>query len=204
MAESVEFGDGRLPEQFWSRVTITDTGCWLWTGSIGRNGYGRCSRKFGHTYAHRAIYISLIAAIPIALDVDHLCHVPSECRERNRCPHRRCVNPAHLEATTPRVNVLRSGGVAAHNATKTECPKGHPLSGDNLMLDGRRRTCRICKYNSKHQWYATHREETLAMYQRAHEKVRADPERYAKHLQWQKDYDARRRPRQTKAMAQGR
>ncbi len=37
---AVEFGDARLPERFWQKVTPCPmTGCWLWTGSHV-DGYG--------------------------------------------------------------------------------------------------------------------------------------------------------------------
>lgn len=42
-------------------------------------------------------------------------------------------------------------GVAASNAAKTHCPKGHPLFGDNLYIkptvkgQGFERRCRKCK-----------------------------------------------------------
>lgn len=50
-------------------------------------------------YAHRLSYELFVGPIPDGYELDHLC--------RNRG----CVNPAHLEAVTHRVNVLR--GLAA-------------------------------------------------------------------------------------------
>lgn len=72
--------------------------------------------------------------IPEGLVIDHLC--------RNRG----CVNPDHLEAVTQRENILRGEGLAAANARKTHCPKGHPYSGENLYVvpSSGRRQCRIC------------------------------------------------------------
>ena len=115
--------------------TIRTDGCWHWTGSL-RNGYGRM-KAFGRFHeAHRLSYGHFVGPIPVGLELDHLC--------RNRS----CVNPAHLEPVTRRVNVLRGESPAADNANKTHCHKGHPLSGDNLRVrpaGGRMvRSCRTC------------------------------------------------------------
>jgi hypothetical protein len=69
------------------------------------------------------------------LTLDHLC--------RNKA----CVNPAHLEPVTNRENVLRGVGLSAENARKTHCKRGHPLSGDNVVVSkgGRKRRCVACE-----------------------------------------------------------
>lgn len=61
------------------------------------------------------------------------------------CRNRKCVNPDHLEAVTINENIKRGIGTAAINFHKTECIRGHTLTGDNLYLtnDGRRQ-CRKC------------------------------------------------------------
>ncbi|MDE1854509.1 MAG: HNH endonuclease [Thaumarchaeota archaeon] len=85
--------------------------------------------------AHRFSYQLLIGQIPAGLTLDHLC--------RNRG----CVNPAHLQAVSNRENLLRGKGWSGLNSRKTHCPKGHPLSGDNLSprwLKKGRRVCLTC------------------------------------------------------------
>ena len=68
------------------------------------------------------------------LVIDHLCR------------HTSCVNPSHLEAVTPGENTLRGYGPTAMNARKTECVRGHSLSGDNLYVDpDGNRGCRACR-----------------------------------------------------------
>ena len=43
-----------LEERFWTRVQKTE-GCWLWTGQIESNGYGRIAGPGGRMLmAHRA------------------------------------------------------------------------------------------------------------------------------------------------------
>lgn len=129
---------------FWRRVTKTgDNGCWLWTGERKPDGYGRC--RFYHNspdheryYVHRYAYLQLVGPIPEGLVIDHLCRVHN------------CVNPAHMEPVTNAENIKRglweSAGGAAINRTKTQCPRGHPYSGSNLIIEraGSRR-CRTCE-----------------------------------------------------------
>lgn len=111
--------------------------CWDWTGPIGANGYGvhafQRNGRYTSTSAHRAVWEALVGPIPAGLQIDHLCRRTT------------CCNPAHLEPVPPKVNVARSGGVAAINSAKTHCPLGHELRGDNLLESAGRRICRACK-----------------------------------------------------------
>ncbi|MFE5301833.1 HNH endonuclease signature motif containing protein [Streptomyces sp. NPDC056632] len=129
-----------------SRVTKTDT-CWLWSGTLTKDGCG--SFRFGLTNAaHRASYLLFVGPIPEGLQVDHVCHNWDEtCAGGDTCRHRRCVNPAHLEAVTKRDNVLRGKTIAAIAAAKTHCPEGHPYDEANTIFrnsDGAR-VCRACR-----------------------------------------------------------
>lgn len=81
---------------------VTETGCWLWTGTVGSNGYG----QFGHDYklqsAHRASYERHVGKVPKGLYVLHKCDV------------KLCVNPAHLYVGTAldnRQDAIRRGRV---------------------------------------------------------------------------------------------
>lgn len=121
-----------IPAVLASKFSVSDSGCWEWTASRFKStGYG----AYRGRNAHRAVYRAAVGPIPEGLDLDHLC--------RNRG----CVNPAHLEPVTHRVNLLRGETIVAANAAKTHCRHGHPLAGDNLYVrpDGKGRDCRECR-----------------------------------------------------------
>src|SRR5580765_9084 len=94
-------------DRFWLLVERSDS-CWNWQGSISPKGYGRFRASQG-SLAHRYAYELLIGRVPEGLILDHPC--------RNL----KCVNPAHLEPVTHRVNLLRGVGIAAICARKIHC-----------------------------------------------------------------------------------
>ena len=138
--------NARELERFWSKVDKSGD-CWLWTAStFPSGGYGQFnvgSKKLGTrrpARAHRYAYEALIGPIPDGLQLDHLCREPL------------CVNPAHLEPVTQKVNILRGVGWAAVNARKSHCDEGHPLSGSNLArTSGGGRRCRLCANNGQNR-----------------------------------------------------
>lgn len=123
--------------KFMARVTIMDSKCWEWKHPRTRHGYGIFSIGRDTILAHRLSYWWHVGPIPEGLTLDHLCRNTS------------CVNPAHLEAVSATVNILRGFGPPAVNARKTHCKNGHPLDGDNLGYSPLgHRHCRLCHNKS--------------------------------------------------------
>lgn len=132
-----------LDERFWSKVNKTDT-CWMWTAAKV-SGYGIFAMLGKNFQAHRLAYADahdgLTASLPM---LDHVCH-DNACPGGVTCPHRACVNPAHLIPTTHRANLLRSPQtLAAQFAAKTHCPQNHPYDEANTYIYKGRRICREC------------------------------------------------------------
>ena len=132
-------------ERFWSKVQMLPCGgCWIWTASTTDQGYGhfyigKVNGVKRTKAVHRIAYESEVGPVPNGMTLDHLC--------RNRA----CVNPAHLEPVSRGENVLRGQSPSAKAARKTECVRGHSLTGDNLYIrpDGGGRQCRTCNRERK-------------------------------------------------------
>lgn len=134
-------------QRFWPRVNKTDT-CWLWTGSLVGEGYGRITDDNGRSaFVHRFAYELLVGPVPGGKQLDHLCRV------------RACVNPTHLEPVTRRENILRGVSPQAENARKTYCDNGHALEGYNVYRSAMGRSCRVCRNAAARRYRDGHREQ---------------------------------------------
>lgn len=120
-------------------IPVTESGCFLWIGTINKNGYGKLSySRNGKRYvkwAHRVSYETYVGKIPEGLDLDHKCRV--------RC----CINPNHLEPVTRSENSKRgiSGEVVRERRKNVHfCKNGHLYSDENVRKN-KHSNARVCK-----------------------------------------------------------
>jgi hypothetical protein len=113
-----------------------DTGCWVWTRRVDKNGYGRAAES---ELAHRRSYRENVGELATNEPLDHLC--------RNR----RCVNPDHLEPVTTLENNLRSFEARGIDRNRQTCSYGHDMSDAYVEATGRRK-CRECRRIWAREW----------------------------------------------------
>jgi len=105
------------------------TPCRVYAGAKTGKGYGSIGRGSGGKAVHVLVYEHVHGPVPRGYQVHHRCEQPD------------CHEPLHLIALTPLQHK------AEHH--RSHCKRGHPLSGDNLMLVHRSsglidRRCRAC------------------------------------------------------------
>jgi hypothetical protein len=123
-----------LGERFWSKVQKTD-GCWLWTATHTRKGYGLYSLKYDtqrkgdphvKAMAHRLAYEELVGSIPKNMFVCHRCDNPG------------CVNPAHLflgSALTNAQDAIAKGRLEGRMiGRKSASTYKKPMASDNVPI----------------------------------------------------------------------
>lgn len=79
-----EFVKQTSKDRFLAKVRIDEVGCWIWTASKYRNGYGGFSLDGKMISACHAAHMLFIGPIPNGQVVRHICDI------------KLCVNPRHL------------------------------------------------------------------------------------------------------------
>lgn len=120
--------------KFYEKVKIVKVGCWEFTGSKDKKGYGIFSLN-KESRAHRVAWMLHFGPIPKGLSVCHSCDNPG------------CVNPSHLWLGTQADNMRdRDSKKRQWNIKKTHCIRGHALDGKNLIISKHgKRNCHKCK-----------------------------------------------------------
>ncbi len=122
---------------------VDENGCWIW--QLGLTGPGKTQDlKYGQKWdkekqkqvrAHKWYYEQVKGSVPEGMWLYHLCRV---CK---------CVNPDHLEAVTPRENIM-----SGDHVQKKYCKNGHARVSENQFVEKSGRTrCRPCvnKWNAE-------------------------------------------------------
>jgi hypothetical protein len=82
-----------VAERFSRNIQPDNRGCWIWTGTRDRLGYGRFGLNGRQPGAHRISWELHRGDIPSGMNVCHQCDVPN------------CVNPDHLFLGTQKDNL---------------------------------------------------------------------------------------------------
>lgn len=149
-----------------ARGVVRDGECLLAQGARTSMGYVRVGSRRTQRYAHRVAYEVWHGPIAAGMNVDHECHNAAarhgECAGGPTCPHRSCVNPAHLGLLDWKENLATSpltthggaeGPLGAIHRAKTACPRGHPYDDANTIRYRGARGCRECRRDKDRRRY---------------------------------------------------
>jgi hypothetical protein len=125
---------------------ITERGCWEWTLSVSKSGYGKVKWRPRDLRVHR-VAMHLWNGFDLE-DSRIVCH---------SCDNPRCFNPDHIWVGTHSENQQDSVRKKRHHlARKTACIRGHEFSRENTYIGkSGGRHCRAC-----------HRQDASATYRR--------------------------------------
>lgn len=119
-----------------SMVEKMESPCWVWQGKEFGSDWGQACFDGVNSPPHRVVYEHFHGAIADGFQL------------RPTCRNKHCVNPEHMQLITIAESIHKySKSPAGFNARKTECLRGHSLSGANLYIDpsNGNRQCRLCK-----------------------------------------------------------
>jgi len=116
---------------------LPKTDCWEFRGARDAYGYGRIYSENKELKAHRYFYEQCESPLAPGAYLQHF--LPQE-----RCIGHACCNPAHLR--------ISSSPKAAPPLQIKRCPKGHPMTPENTVIEKRKghpkARCRKCRQES--------------------------------------------------------
>ena len=118
--------------------------CWIWTGSINKNGYGQFHYQRKTWRVHRLLYTWKKGIVPLDKELHHTCQ------------NKICVNPDHLELIN-KIDHSKYHGQIREKAD--ECPQGHQFNEKNTGRSKSGRYCRICTNQRRGNWRESRRKE---------------------------------------------
>ena len=123
-----------------------NSGCWLWTGGVDLDGYGRVSYLGRTRAAHRLAFLLAEGYLPPRPSYHHPNHGKALVFD-HRCRTPACVNPDHLRVVTVAENTRRGKALITH------CPQGHEYDEVNTYIsqDGKRH-CRECRREARRRY----------------------------------------------------
>jgi hypothetical protein len=121
-----------IRERFWSKVAKIDddNSCWLWKGTIRKNGYGQFSIGNPHfggrtILAHRMAYELAVAPIAPGEQINHHCDNPPCCR------------PSHLYAGNAQDNmddIMARGRAVRYDRSGSSNPRARLTEAEVLEI----------------------------------------------------------------------
>jgi hypothetical protein len=112
---------------------VRDGQCLTWIRTVTSKGYGSFNIKGLNVSAHKGAWIARYGTNPQDnLTLDHI------------CLNTRCVNVDHMRTLTRADNNRKSNRVITDLQSRTHCPMGHPLKGNNLRPNKPTRQCESC------------------------------------------------------------
>ena len=121
--KSTEFNDYQKQKLISLRSVSPDTGCWEYTRSTAKQGYGQIWFNGRSLHVHRVSYAMFNGDIPDDLMVRH------------KCDNRKCFNPEHLELGTNTDNMqdVRNRGYSKVVTGRGEEHYNSKLTNEDVM-----------------------------------------------------------------------
>lgn len=144
--------------RFWHHVDRESNpdGCWEWTGSRNKQGYGRWAIKgVGSLRAHRMAYQYAVGPIPSGAHIRHHCDNPPCCRPDHLATGSRQDNTDDRESRgRNKIEIAITASAAARRAA-THCARGHEVNEANARWHSGKRHCRPCQAENARRRRAT-------------------------------------------------